>query len=124
MLIVPDWPGSSFLAVLENRMPNRSGQGDVGRGNRGETSTTTKYTTKGVGYIIECWPCKLIGKSYKYVCESSWSPVGREHKASIYQGGEYQKCQLPLTSLWSQGKGVVVKQQGATRVDRLTRQGR
>ena len=36
--------------------------------------TIPKCTSEGAGYYLECWECKLEGKTFKYVGETSRSP--------------------------------------------------
>ena len=47
-----------------------------------------KYTNEGIGYMLECWPCRLEGKAAKYIGESSRSAFqrGKEHVADIRSG--------------------------------------
>ena len=47
-----------------------------------------KCTTEGIGYIMECWPCRLQGQKYRYIGESSRSGNQRasEHMAEIHAG--------------------------------------
>ena len=44
-----------------------------------------KCTSEGVGYILECWPCRLQGHKYRYIGETSRSGHQRaaEHLAEI-----------------------------------------
>ena len=41
---------------------------------REETVSSPKCTNEGAGYMIECWPCRLEGKTFKYIGETSRSP--------------------------------------------------
>ena len=47
-----------------------------------------KCTTEGVGYLVECWPCRQVGNEYVYVGESSRSGYQRakEHLQEITLG--------------------------------------
>ena len=48
---------------------------------REETRSYPKCTNEGVGYLLECWTCRLKGKAARYVGESSRSAFqrGKEH---------------------------------------------
>ena len=47
-----------------------------------------KCTTEGIGYALECWTCRLQGRTYRYIGESSRSPYqrGQEHWKEILAG--------------------------------------
>ena len=64
------------------------GQPTPPRPSREDTVAIPKCTHEGVSYVIECWPCRLTGQSYRYVGESSRSAHQRanEHKKEIEAG--------------------------------------
>ena len=53
-----------------------------------DTVSIPQCTVEGVGYLLECWTCRLEGKLYKYVEEISRSPYQRrrEHVQEIEHG--------------------------------------
>lgn len=46
---------------------------------------SSKCTSEGAGYILECWNCRLEGRKEVYIGETSRSSYqrGREHQAEI-----------------------------------------
>ena len=63
-----------LLGEVEERIIPEPGKPELPRSSRKETCTFTKYTTEGVGYSLECWECRLVGRKYLYVGETSRSP--------------------------------------------------
>ena len=53
-----------------------------------DTVAFPKCTNEGIGYVLECWPCRLEGKEARYIGESSRSAFqrGKEHMADIKAG--------------------------------------
>ena len=64
------------------------GQPNPPRPGKEETKSLPKCTTEGVGYYNECWKCRLKGKMFRYVGESSRSAHqrGKEHMREITKG--------------------------------------
>jgi len=57
----------------------------VPRPAREEVKAVPKCTIEGVGYLLECWACRLVGKVAIYVGETSRSPYqrGRGHQKEV-----------------------------------------
>ena len=53
-----------------------------------ETRSLPKCTVEGIGYVLECWTCRLTGSTFKYIGESSRSAYqrGKEHIKEIIGG--------------------------------------
>ena len=85
-----------MLAGEEEARPiPEAGQPNLPKPSKEETRSAPKCTTEGVGYVLECWPCRFKGKTFKYIGESSRSAYqrGKEHWADI----EASKKTHPLT---------------------------
>ena len=81
--------GRNLLATEESQRPiPEPGQPPTPRPGREETISVPKCTREGIGYMIECWPCRLQGKKYMYIGESSRSPYQRagDHMREIQAG--------------------------------------
>ena len=63
-------------------------QAVVPRPSREDTVALPKCTTEGIGYVKECWPCRLQGRKTKYIGEKSRSAYQRagEHWKEIQAG--------------------------------------
>ena len=70
---------------IEEQPDPEPGKPEVPRPSREETMSFPKCTTEGVGYNIECWPCRLKGRKYLYIGETSRSSYqrGKEHLNDI-----------------------------------------
>ena len=78
-----------MLACEEAERPEpKPGEPALPRPSREQVRASPKCTSEGFGYKIECWPCRLIGKTFAYIGESSRSPYqrGREHCQEISLG--------------------------------------
>ena len=64
------------------------GQPAAPRPSREDTIALPKCTTEGIAYVMECWTCRLAGKSYRYIGETSRSghQRGTEHWKEIVAG--------------------------------------
>lgn len=81
--------GRDMLASEEALRPLPGpGQPAAPRPSREDTMALPKCTTEGIGYVIECWPCRLQGKTYRYIGETSRSAYQRaqEHWKEIQAG--------------------------------------
>lgn len=81
--------GKDILArEEEERKIPEPGQPPCPRPSKEETTSIPKCTVEGVGYIVECWPCRVAGRAAKYIGESSRSPYqrGKEHLSEIEAG--------------------------------------
>ena len=69
----------------EQRPPPKEGEPPRPKPSKEETASSPKCTNEGAGYVIECWLCRLEGKTFKYIGETSRSPFqrGKEHKADL-----------------------------------------
>ena len=67
------------------RPPPSPGDPPLPRPSKDQIKASPKCTSEGIGYIIECWPCRLEGKTFSYVGESSRSSYqrGREHTQEV-----------------------------------------
>ena len=74
---------------LEERPLPELGKPELPRPSKEDTFTFPKCTTEGAGYSLECWECRLIGKKYMYIGETSRSPYqrGKEHENDV-EGGK------------------------------------
>ena len=66
---------------------------------REETRSFPKCTNEGIGYLLECWPCRLAGKAARYVGESSRSAFqrGKEHVADLNSGKKTHPLNIHFT---------------------------
>ena len=81
--------GKELLIMEEALRPvPEPGQPNPPKPGREETKSLPNCTTEGVGYYIECWQCRLNGKMFCYVGESSRSAHqrGKEHMREIAKG--------------------------------------
>ena len=81
--------GRVLLAAEESLRPiPEPGHPVIPRPAREDTISIPKCTTEGIGYTLECWPCRLHGQQYRYIGESSRSSHqrGSEHLNEIRQG--------------------------------------
>ena len=88
--------GRMMLACEEAERPEpKPGDPALPRPSREQVRASPKCTSEGFGYKIECWPCRLVGKTFAYIGESSRSPYqrGREH----WQEVDMRKPNHPLT---------------------------
>ena len=87
--------GRMMLACEETERPEpRPGSPALPKPSKEQVRASPKCTSEGFGYLIECWPCRLEGKMFTYIGESSRSPYqrGREH----WQELEMRKPTHPL----------------------------
>ena len=81
--------GRDMLAVEDSERPLPGpGQPIAPRPSREETIALPQCTREGVGYVIECWPCRLQGLKFRYVGETSRSAYqrARDHAREIQSG--------------------------------------
>ena len=80
-------------SILRKRLQD-PGSPALPKPSKEQVRASPKCTSEGFGYLIECWPCRLEGKMFTYVGESSRSPYqrGREH----WQELEMRKPTHPL----------------------------
>ena len=73
---------------VEERPVPQPGSTPLPRPAREDVLAIPKCTSEGIGYYLECWGCRLIGKRYQYVGESSRSMYqrGREHLREVNMG--------------------------------------
>ena len=81
--------GRDLLLMEEEQRPlPEPGQPVIPRPSKEDLIALPKCTTEGVGYVLECWPCRLQGLKFRYVGETSRSGHQRaaEHQAEISAG--------------------------------------
>ena len=74
-----------LLEETERPIPE-PGQPVIPRPAREDMIALPKCTTEGIGYVMECWLCRLQGQNFRYIGESSRSGNQRagEHLAEIH----------------------------------------
>ena len=66
--------GRFMLANEEAERPEpKPGSPALPRPSQEQVTASPKCTSEGIGYQIECWPCRLEGKTFAYIGESSRS---------------------------------------------------
>ena len=87
--------GRLMLACEEVERPEpKPGSPTLPWPSKEQVRASPKCTSEGIGYQIECWPCRLEGKTFAYIGESRRSSYqrGREH----WQEVEMKKQSHPL----------------------------
>ena len=69
-----------LIGEVEARPLPEEGKPPLPRPSRENTLAIPKCRTEGVGYLVECWPCKLAERRYRYVRESTRSGYQRERE--------------------------------------------
>ena len=52
---------------MDERPVPEPGNVPLPRPSKEDTRSSPKYTTEGIEYVLECWPCRVQGRKFQYI---------------------------------------------------------